>query len=328
MIFTENDIDFSRVDSRQFEEVCFDLLLKTGFHSLVWRQGGADSGRDIEAKFNCSNPMIGFYQENWFVECKHYTAGVPVSELETKFAWADACRPNHLLVVTSSYISNPARDWIEKISPSKTYKVSLLEGKQLKQLLLGYPEIISRYFISKTSKTLQEAISHWEEYGVFPSKEMLYSLYCTLDPRALTEYEICFLLSANWKRINEITSWFSEEDGVAFAFDYLVAHVQSQGVPDEWSLVIDDSLQRRLSIGSNELALTFSKHFCIEVSTPESPSLLEGLYLFLIDEDTDSGIEFLLTRTQASFKKPRRLLVNAKKQFETKFHEYMPVKNI
>ena len=50
MIFREDDINFDRLYWKQFEELCYDLLVKFHFYSMAWRQGGSDNGRDIEAK--------------------------------------------------------------------------------------------------------------------------------------------------------------------------------------------------------------------------------------------------------------------------------------
>jgi hypothetical protein len=84
MIFTEEDVDFEKIDDKEFEELCFDLLLKFGYQSLIWRQGGADSGRDIEANYAVVNPLIGSYIERWFIECKKYSGGVPNTVIESK----------------------------------------------------------------------------------------------------------------------------------------------------------------------------------------------------------------------------------------------------
>ena len=40
MVFMEGDIDFTRLDWKQFDELCFDLLIKYQFHSIMWRKGG------------------------------------------------------------------------------------------------------------------------------------------------------------------------------------------------------------------------------------------------------------------------------------------------
>ena len=115
-IFEEDDIDFLSLSDRQFEELCFDLLLSMDYQDLVWRQGGADSGRDIEGRRTVNNPLIGAYPEEWFFECKRYENAVPPEKLNSKIAWADAENPQHLVFFISSYLSNNARTWIEEDS--------------------------------------------------------------------------------------------------------------------------------------------------------------------------------------------------------------------
>jgi hypothetical protein len=98
MIFQESDIKFESLDSVSFEELCFDLLARLGFHSMLWRQGGADNGHDIEATYTVAHSLVKHYDDRWFVECKLYTGGVPVEGLAAKVAWAEAERPDHLLI--------------------------------------------------------------------------------------------------------------------------------------------------------------------------------------------------------------------------------------
>jgi hypothetical protein len=56
------------------------------YQGLVWRQGGADSGRDIEGRRTVNNPLIGSYNEKWFFECKRFENGVPPEKLNSKIA--------------------------------------------------------------------------------------------------------------------------------------------------------------------------------------------------------------------------------------------------
>lgn len=64
MNFKESDIKFDRLDWKQFEELCYDLLHKYQFHSLRWRQGGGDKDRDIEAAFTAINPLVISHSES------------------------------------------------------------------------------------------------------------------------------------------------------------------------------------------------------------------------------------------------------------------------
>ena len=128
MNYEDKDINFLKLTDNQFEEACFELLLRLGYKGLIWRTGGADSGRDIEGFQAVNNPLVGTYDEKWFFECKRYESGVPVEQLNSKIAWADAEKPKHLVFLVSSHLSNNSRAWLEKISQDKYYLVHLIEG--------------------------------------------------------------------------------------------------------------------------------------------------------------------------------------------------------
>ena len=145
MKYKIEDINFENITSREFENLCYDLLVKYNFHELIWREGGADSGRDIEAKISIET-MLNIKDSKWFFECKHYTSGgVPPDELNSKIAWADAEQPDYLVLFISSYLTNGARAWLEKIIPQKHYIITIIEGEDLKNRLIKYPELIERY---------------------------------------------------------------------------------------------------------------------------------------------------------------------------------------
>jgi len=176
MIFEENDIDFLKLSDRQFEELCFDLLFSMDYHGLVWRQGGADSGRDIEGRRTVNNPLIGPYPEKWFFECKRYENAVSPEKLNSKIAWADAENPQHLVFFISSYLSNNARTWIEKIAINKSYAIHILEGKGLKRIILGFPEIVNNHFRDSYSKLLLEHRKNWLIHNIMPEPETIFLL--------------------------------------------------------------------------------------------------------------------------------------------------------
>jgi hypothetical protein len=93
---------------------------------MLWRQAGADSGRDIEATYTVAHPLVKHYNDRWFVECKLYTGNVPAEKPAMKVAWAEAERPEHLLIIASSYLSNSARTWQEKRTASASFKTYLI----------------------------------------------------------------------------------------------------------------------------------------------------------------------------------------------------------
>lgn len=204
MLFEESDIKFENLNPNEFEELCFDLLTQFGFESLIWRQGGADSGRDIEAQYTISNPLVGNYKERWFVECKLYNQGVPVNEISSKIYWAEAERPQHLVIIVSSYLSQSAREWLEKRTASVQFRTHLIEGKQLKQLILGCTDIVEKYFIDKNCKLLKDAIQNWFSHGLLPDINIMYLFYQKIDKEKLTIPELAFLWSAWLMQYHEI----------------------------------------------------------------------------------------------------------------------------
>lgn len=219
MTYDEKDIDFKSLDDSRFEELCFDLLLKLGFHHLSWRRGGADSGRDIEAIFTVTNPLIGDYQELWFVECKNHSSGLGPTDIDSKISWAKAERPSHFLLITSSYITNNTRQWLKDICRDAPFKVHLIEGKILRKVLLNYPRLVSAYFAESAEKLLQRQIEEFRENGTFPNVTQLHLLCKQLNLRKLEIHEVAFLFLCCRMQEEQINRW--ELDNESFNFDDL-----------------------------------------------------------------------------------------------------------
>jgi hypothetical protein len=113
-------LDFSHLSDTNFEEFTFELLQRLGFVNIDWRKGTAhesspaDSGRDIVAKQIREDVDKSKHMETWFIDCKHFKKGVPPVELQNLLTWAEAERPHTALFVTSGFLSNSAKDYLEK----------------------------------------------------------------------------------------------------------------------------------------------------------------------------------------------------------------------
>lgn len=195
MKYRIEDIKFDEITPRQFENLCYDLLVKYNFRNLIWREGGADNGRDIEATLSFST-MLNNKETKWFIECKHYTSGgVPPNDLNSKIAWADAEQPDYLVFFISSYLTNGARTWIDKIIPQKQYDITIVEGEQLKNRLLKYPELIERYFSkNRYEKLFKDVRDYKVKFNINPSFEFLKEIIDNIDLERLSDEEIGFLL--------------------------------------------------------------------------------------------------------------------------------------
>lgn len=145
-------ISFRGLSPLQFEEFTYDLLREMGFKNLSWRKGtglsggSSDSGRDIEAVLPRSEIDGVESMEQWYIECKHYEKGVPPSALEGAFAWAEANRPDVLAFVVSGFLSNPAKDYIEKRrAATPRYRIKLWEQKDLDGLTQPHLVLRAKY---------------------------------------------------------------------------------------------------------------------------------------------------------------------------------------
>lgn len=194
MKYKIEDINFDEISPREFENLCYDLIVQYNFSNLVWREGGADSGRDIEAFFTFTNSISDF-KTKWFFECKRYAKGVPPDELTSKIAWADAERPKYLVFFISSYLTNPARTWLEKIQEQKDYQIIIIEGEELKNRIVKYPDLVERYFSQNKHKNLFKSIKDFKaKFNINPSYEILKEIIENIDFSKLDNNDFGFLL--------------------------------------------------------------------------------------------------------------------------------------
>lgn len=194
MKYKIEDINFAKISPKAFENLCYDLLVNYNFHNLIWRDGGSDNGRDIEANSNYSNPF-NTIEQKWFFECKHYSAGVPPADLNSKIAWADAEQPNFLVFFISSYITTAARTWLEKISHQKNYKILVVEGPDLKNRIVQYSDLVERYFSENNYEKLFKDIKDYKvKFNINPSYEVLKEIIENIDLDKLDKEDLGFII--------------------------------------------------------------------------------------------------------------------------------------
>jgi len=156
-------VDWDRLTDQDFEELCYDILDKEGFVNIKWSgRGGGDRGRDI----TCS--MVETILGNiarvipYIVQCKKYLARPPSpSDLKDTIAWADAHRPQVLIIMVSNTLSSDTRDWLSEIEKKKSYAIVTYEEKNFDLFLEKHEELYKRYFERKEKKPILE-ITHNE----------------------------------------------------------------------------------------------------------------------------------------------------------------------
>ncbi len=211
MIDPQKDIDFSLINNKEFEVVCFELLWRNGFKNLKWRGATDDQGRDIEATLEINNPLVGQISERWHFECKKYSGPVPKTALNDKIAWADANNPDTIVFLISSHISNQTRDWLNKLKKNKPYRILTIEGDELKRLIGNLPDLIGRYFNSGNLGLIRNLMKNWLFFDSEPNTQELKHLLTVSDFKKMSDSEIIYLLFSAFIAQNRI---FESDEGV------------------------------------------------------------------------------------------------------------------
>lgn len=147
------EFSLDHLDETEFEHFCFDLLTAMGFTNLSWRKGTgltsspSDRGRDIQGQCIHVDVDGSTTLEDWFFECKHYRKGVPPNKLEGALAWASAERPAKLVIIASNFLSNPAKDYIDRYKATNQpgYEIRRWERPDLERLSAGRIALRRKY---------------------------------------------------------------------------------------------------------------------------------------------------------------------------------------
>lgn len=154
---------FDHLSSVQFEEFCYDLLVRLGAKRVSWRKGTgfssspSDQGRDIECDFLQDEPDGVQRQERWFVECKHHKEGVSPAKIFGALAWATAERPDVLLLIASNAFSNSCKNHLDqyKATNRPQFRIKLWELKELEGFTLTKPDLLRKYGMADDFPFLQ-----------------------------------------------------------------------------------------------------------------------------------------------------------------------------
>lgn len=168
--FALGSLDFSGLDSTQFEEFSFDLIAASGFHNVDWRKGTprnsspADRGRDIVAHSELRDIDGHGYGQTWFIDCKHYERGVPPEALQGTIAWANAERPHVVLFIASGYLTNGAKDWIADFQRTSNppYRIRVWEKPQLLRLVEPHLDVAFKHDVGTSTLRRVSEISQAE----------------------------------------------------------------------------------------------------------------------------------------------------------------------
>lgn len=165
-------LSFDALDETEFENFCYDLLNEMHFVNVDWRKGTglaaspSDRGRDIVCQWEHVDVDESRHFETWFVECKHYTKGLPPDKLQNLLSWAEAERPHTALIIASNFLSNPAKDYLESYKRNRNppFRIKYWEKPNLEKLTRTKRRLLRKYdLVGIPERTVKEILAAEEE---------------------------------------------------------------------------------------------------------------------------------------------------------------------
>lgn len=154
------EFSFKHLTDVQFEEFCFDLLGELDMQNIDWRKGTdlntspSDRGRDIVCQSARKDIDGALSLETWFVECKHYRAGVPPKAIQGLLAWAEAKRPDQVLIIASGFLSNSAKDYLQEYQDTRNppFRIRYWERPMLEKLTTRRRAILDKFGLTRANR--------------------------------------------------------------------------------------------------------------------------------------------------------------------------------
>jgi len=141
-------IDFEKLSAQTFGQLVVDLLEKLGFVNLQPEIHPRDSGVDAVVEFRQKDPFGAEIREVYAVETKFYRhsrAGLEALRQLAGYAKSDP-KINKALLVTNGNLTSVALDWVNDVPKVIGIPIRVIDGTELKRLLLQNTDLVSKYF--------------------------------------------------------------------------------------------------------------------------------------------------------------------------------------
>ena len=140
-------VKFDRLSPSEFEHLVIALLEKLKFFDIEPSQG-PHYGFDIQAKTHTRNPFGGVGSTLWLIETKfHKNARADIQSLQ-QLSHGLEQRPVGVngVLITNGQLTSTAREWVESNEKSKRTSITIVDGTQLRELVLKHPDVVERFF--------------------------------------------------------------------------------------------------------------------------------------------------------------------------------------
>lgn len=141
------EVNFDKFSPIEFEELIYDFLKEYKFKNIQQASGFKDYGYDFIASHENKDPFGRNEISEWIVEVNAYKRRTDLSSLHA-FAGSLSLRKESIrgLFITTSQLTSSAREWLEHTHKRGGPKISVLEGTELKRLILTKKRLINKYF--------------------------------------------------------------------------------------------------------------------------------------------------------------------------------------
>ncbi|RCJ32478.1 hypothetical protein A6770_18880 [Nostoc minutum NIES-26] len=141
-------IDFEKLSPHTFEQLVTDLLQKLGFINLQSKSKQSDSGIDAIVEFRQKDPFGAENREIYAVETKFYRdSRADLRTLKQLIGYVkNDPKIDKALLVTNGNLTSVALDWASNAPKLTGISIRVVDGTELKRLLLQNTDLVSKYF--------------------------------------------------------------------------------------------------------------------------------------------------------------------------------------
>ncbi len=142
-------IDFSMLNGYQLENLVADLLQEIGFINIKRNITSGDANIDIICDYKYADPFGSIQLETWIVEVKLYSnSRLDISSIQQiKSQLLSNINYNKALIVTNGYLTSASKQALDLIKSKEQIDIRVMEGSELKRLLLNNNTLINKYFV-------------------------------------------------------------------------------------------------------------------------------------------------------------------------------------
>ena len=139
--------DLRKLNENNFENLIFDLLKAYGFKERKMHLFRDEWEYDLIAHFPRKDPFGRIENETWIIEIKSEKYKTELRSLHNFIASLVMFKePARGLFITSGQLTSDAKAWLDREINMKKVAISVLEGTDIKRLLLKKNKLVTKYF--------------------------------------------------------------------------------------------------------------------------------------------------------------------------------------